>query len=882
MGVSVTFNPFLESSNKHEQAAEKSTSRPRVTFLILLCSALRSFIYAIHSELPWTHQGSYHTLSILLHRLLDTFALLNIHLYFVFDGPYPLSKHETVLSRLQQSCKTAQEFYATSVNARSRYKFLPSSPILPAFCYEAVNDVLTDRGWKSGVDLFHLASGEADGYCVSLAEELGAYVFGFDSDFAIFGFGKQSGLPGVGYQGYVPLDMIQWEQVLKVVEGEATMNGNGNAGAGTGRDEGFTVYQSKKSWKTRGIITPGETTISQNLVPPAIPEPTAKDRSFTLTFSFTIFDPASLATRLRIPQTYLPLLATIVGNDSSPPEAPALFFEKHMSKGMRIDPVARAIRECLLPGAKERINKKYRPLRSKATANTGSVSAASTATSSSTTETFGFENQDDELFSFISLVVASLLLRPMSETEMQNLVTKLIDSTCDYILPESATRLGLDLEFTSVDDLAMNNKSASSHEPCCPIYPYCGHVTIVGDDDSAKGRRGVFRSEARRQYAIARNAGQMRPFSSFVHPARTYHNTSSSFENTNGPVYRGTKSHRRLRGTAWRVLYDSIGWYREVHAFGYQEDGSRKDEEEVEEEGDTSAQSAGDQEVGAQGVEVVHESMSIADDGEQDQTNENSRGQPKIVEWLRADGSITVNAVELDLDIDVPSLRDEQGRPISIGTYEARMKFWLSAMGSDNLKTLAAPTVWQPLIAVIRFCIATIARDLHKPWTNKDTMNCLSAGMMSYSKWSGDWDPESISSDRVSLENKSCTIVALVNAAIVEAHQLAAALLLTNDIKNNVPLYRYMEGEMWHKCINRGPDDAGFPEALVSVRQSCFEAIIEGLESFVLGPAKLKTATTTAIDETTRGNGRGSVGKMVVPQFGRPPQSNNRYEALGL
>jgi hypothetical protein len=89
-----------------------------------------------------------------------------------------------------------------------------------------------------------------------------------------------------------------------------------------------------------------------------------------------------------------------------------------MKKSARIEHTANIIRECLVPGASARLKRKRLPHYAtpaifRPRAKDEGIAAFSEAESGS-----AIANAGDELYSFISLVVQSHLLRPLAKDEM--------------------------------------------------------------------------------------------------------------------------------------------------------------------------------------------------------------------------------------------------------------------------------------------------------------------------------------------------------------------------------------------------------------------------------------------------------------------------------
>lgn len=163
-------------------------------------------------------------------------------------GPTPASKHETVIQRYAGPLRSSLLFYRTSPQSRSHKSFLAHQPILPPFLVQAFVAALKSHGLLDGVQIFHLPEGEADAYCVALADELEGFVVGNDSDFAILG--AKAGESSTGYRGYIPIEMIQWQLQLAAKTASPVETSQAAEQQGVGVDDGFQPVKSRKSKST--------------------------------------------------------------------------------------------------------------------------------------------------------------------------------------------------------------------------------------------------------------------------------------------------------------------------------------------------------------------------------------------------------------------------------------------------------------------------------------------------------------------------------------------------------------------------------------------------------------------------------------------------------
>jgi len=224
-------------------------------------------------------------------------------------GSAPPGKQDTILRRSQQQLATARLFYTTSPTSRSGPSFSRQSCILPPFASHTFIHALASLD----VATRFVPLGEADGECVILADRLGGYVLGQDSDFLILvgGAGVSSRLIG-----YCPFDMMWW------IDGASETQAPSSHGSG---------------WHTASNSRRGPPQRLSTLLPPAnLTNPQ---------LVMTSFAPQALRQRLRLPASVLPLFASLCGNDYTPPAAAEIFFEAGLSAVPKVEKVARTLRE---------------------------------------------------------------------------------------------------------------------------------------------------------------------------------------------------------------------------------------------------------------------------------------------------------------------------------------------------------------------------------------------------------------------------------------------------------------------------------------------------------------------------------------------------------
>ncbi|KAL1407327.1 hypothetical protein Q8F55_006749 [Vanrija albida] len=264
-------------------------------------------IYQLYLDaLPWASGGEYLRFYRLTRRLVKAWRAAGLAPTFVFDGASPPEKHATQLERMQGHVSTARMFYTISAATRSGPSFSRGSSVLPPFAAAAFARALAGLD----VPVKFVPRGEADGACVTLADELGGYVLGKDTDFVVLSAAASDRL-----KGYCPLDMLEW------IEGAPDAEAEADGGSFT------TVTTKQRAWRT-----------SRLLPPPRYNNPT---------LVLATYATPALCRLLRLPASILPLFSSLLGNDYTPANVPELLSAGVSKPSDRIHSVARALREQL-------------------------------------------------------------------------------------------------------------------------------------------------------------------------------------------------------------------------------------------------------------------------------------------------------------------------------------------------------------------------------------------------------------------------------------------------------------------------------------------------------------------------------------------------------
>ncbi|KAH8087872.1 hypothetical protein BXZ70DRAFT_994577 [Cristinia sonorae] len=402
-----------------------------------------SFIYEVFANdgLPWVYGGEYSQFESLIEDVV--YGWLNVHaqLHFVFDGPYPAIKFQTVAARITQTAiQGSLLFFRTSAVSRSRPRFLNETAMLPPLsymiCIRTLKSIVSELE-KSGRSQeaggggslhLHFADLEGDPFSIELAARLGGFVIGNDSDFVI--------LNAPGYLGYIPMREMVWSSMTDSSE---------TTPSETTSDEEFqTVVKSKSHKKAYGR--------DEDTTDGIFPPPGEK-----LELVVPIYSPAKLAAHLQIPISLLPLLGALVGNDftrSKKGDNSAtlqgtnlewLFFQRQMPLSQRITRVATTLRSIL--------------------------DAALLATPKGKQKV-----QVTSVVQLIERAVAKLAVRPIDDLpsgEVERIVERIVDATLQYAIAKTAE-----------DGLWLSPLCPLHDEETCPLTKYLIPPELVTQDES--------------------------------------------------------------------------------------------------------------------------------------------------------------------------------------------------------------------------------------------------------------------------------------------------------------------------------------------------------------------------------------------------------------
>jgi hypothetical protein len=750
-------------------------------------------------------------------------------------GASPPEKHDTLVSRLQSQISTARLFYTTSPTSRSTPGFSRSEVILPPLASQTFIHALE----RLGVDTHFVPLGEADGAVVALADRLGAYILGQDSDFLIL-----IGGPGAGrVKGYVPLDMIMWI--------ESPHEGVSSAGTATqSRDE-----QSGGEWETRHNRR--ETHRQSHLLPP----PSLTNPSLVI----TAIPPVALRQRLRLPASLLPLFASLCGNDYTPPSASEYLFEPGLRTTGRIEKVARVLREVL-----------FNP-------HGGSPRNSHSASTS--------ENAGDHAVELVKKVIKRLAVRDFShDGALPELVEAIIEATFQYALPLGVECCEL-YPFCGELDPAGCQTSASRTDSA-PVTPTASTSTSFHDQNQSQsqsqnvgthGPKGL----ATREYAKAQRRGMLNSIThAWAYPDRMY--LWTVLEDPSGASLKAGEGLRGVRQAAYLIAEEGFGglrWADEHSEQGEQHEDAKPTQENGDQQA-TSERCNGDvlpqqreqeRSQEAENPELidllgVHVGASAGGTSETLQGVGETKGSPastpprrSVTEYVRH--SSRVSGFRLDL----PPLPDRP-IPLALESLDVSLAAYLAPLRSDIPAIRALPPHLHPLVAIVRLSVLDAASRADGKsgesamWRRSDVEAVLKCGIGSYAQWTREWkgrkshdqppaDPSGSSSSGGGvlfplLTTRNAGIVAQISAAMTDSLYLAQSLLLLPEKRNtniekdpprltHLTPFVFFNGSTLHNVLNgRTPSpQTGFEwgEKEQGVWKECLEAVSSGVEETIVG-----------------------------------------------
>ncbi|THU85042.1 PIN domain-like protein [Dendrothele bispora CBS 962.96] len=740
-----------------------------------------SFIYELHtkSTLPWVYGGEYRDFGHLVTLVVQAWIRLGFKLTFVFDGPIPPIKFSTLISRSTRShIEPSLLFFRTSPVSRSTPRFLNESRIIPPLCYTTTIHALRSLG----IDL-HFADEEGDPYAVELAGRLGAYVVGNDSDFVV--------LNSEGYMGFVPLDEMVWSAVIP--EDNSVV----------GDDDGGSQWQEYRAPKARKR-PPKDPRIGRGIIPP--------EGSPELTFTFTAYNPNSLATHLNIPVTLLPLLGALVGNDFSNQSASKtvqqLFFERQMTPTARINKVAVTLQSILSRSAQKR-KAKY---------------------------------QVEGVVDLIDKTVRTLLVLSidrMGQGEIEGIVDRVVDATLQYAIPKNEEENGIEIWPTQVCAL---------HKPEeCPMLALMSQHLKNGEwQDTGEDNKEMLKKDQVRSLLLnAYRTGNLSPLVTNCLNTATFW-PRLFLENPDQETV--SRMTRRLRQWCYAILDDAIGLPNftpdepdEVDESESEEEESDQDElvdvvelnsEEEESDRDLLAPLRG-------ALQRLHEPNGTGNTHTPDQQSSPVSTLPSaprlkptvITEYLRrgtriADEPVTVPPLLGLLD---PAYSEHPNHAhFLLLSSDERLSALLSALETDSPIIRGLSPAQISIALSLRWILRQVdALVLEKGpskqnmrWTKRE-VQCLLASF----RWGTSMEQSSdIEIVYPPIVDRHVQLVAQILQSIESVQFLAEVMLLSDRVSSPAPLF---SGKIFHSLLT---GSTALNERYGEVPRSLLDACIVGLE----------------------------------------------------
>ncbi|OCF58649.1 hypothetical protein L486_03139 [Kwoniella mangroviensis CBS 10435] len=447
--------------------------------------------------LPWTSGGEYLRYYKLIKRLVNAWRSVRLEPTFVFDGAAPPEKHQTILSRASEKLLSCQLFYTTSIPSRSSPSFSKNKVVLPFFASHTFTYALH----RLGVKTHFVPTGEADGVCVSMAEKVGGYVFGRDSDFVIL-MGRTERV-----RGYVPIDMLNW------IEGPSNNNTDQPPGAranGSEQDSFRPVHNGRRNMN-------GPTSNFMNKQSSLIPSSTLKNPTLVITY----IPSQALRHRLRIPSTHLPLFASLCGTDYIPPSIAVQLYENHLTSFQKIEKAARILREQL-----------YSP--------------SNNATSNGKRKS---DNPGDQVVELVRRVIKKLCVYPFdTQQSLDETVDLIIEAALQYSLPSNVDDCCATYPFCGELDLTLGCQTPIS-------------LGVEAEDEPDSLKKEEREVSGKEEYSKAQKMGLVGTIThGWLYPDRMYQ--WQVLEDLSGPCLKASDGAKGIRRKAWMIADEGLGGLR--------------------------------------------------------------------------------------------------------------------------------------------------------------------------------------------------------------------------------------------------------------------------------------------------------------------------------
>lgn len=722
-----------------------------------------SFIYHLqnHSSLPWVYGGEYDQLADLTIRVIQHWIAFGLAVHFVFDGPIPQLKFPTQVSRSTELVQSAILFYRTSPASRSTPRFLRETQIIPPLCFSACRSALEILASSEDNLHVHYADAEADPYVVDLAGRIGACVLGMDSDFMV--------LNTAGYKGYIPLDEMVWTASVPEDKPSDDMDG-----------EFFTVKKGKGKARTSAPGPSVPKVFGQGVIPPQ-----GVDKS-DLRLSITVYKPELLAAHLRLPQSLLPLLGALAGNDYSKEVVKSrnvrnMFFERSMTPSQRIDHAAEAVRTVLVSAQKK----------SKAAV--------------------------DSVTDLIDKTVRTLLSRTiqvLGSGEVAEVVEKIIEATLQYAM-----------QPTDVGQPLWQSRVCALHTPeTCPLFPYFSRRLI--SEGSAEDRTLI---KSRKLYTNAYRKGNFHPRLVDVLVTGTF--WPRIFLENPDAESTACSVGRPIMVWVYSILEDALGLPEPSLEEEEDDRGSEEDQEELVDVMEEDSDDDDDLLAPLRGAlqKLRSEDGAESDDSEiigsiDGSSHISMTSYREVTEYVRRGSHISAERVPVQT---LPKLLVKNG--IDVETYsplapvQVRLGVFLAALKADTPEIRSLPPEYIVPAVVVRWVIRVSGNQsgawVKERWTRRETAAMLAA--LSPSASSED-DAES-HRDTPPVTDRNVHLVGQVLTALSAIECLVDALLLADLLQHSVV---GLSGSRLHVFLSQTE------QRQQSLFEGLFEACSTGMDRF--------------------------------------------------
>lgn len=263
--------------------------------------------------------GNYHDLFAFTIDTVHAWRLANLEPVFFWDGPIPLLKLDTALSRRTFVASKNSSFMRSSAASRASRSFQAECyPRLPLASH-TIKAALRSQGVQNVV-----TQGEADGAVAELAEENHGIAVSKDSDYFILC------ARGEGRARYAPLDSFEYLVEIIPAAGEQPLIQEPED------HDGFEAVQNRR--KRRGGNANPATQLQTAVT--VLDRPPAREMlgsQYNLkAVRMRAYSSHAIAAALRIPPPLLPLLGSVIGNDYSLAKQEDLLFRHLQSWTDRI------------------------------------------------------------------------------------------------------------------------------------------------------------------------------------------------------------------------------------------------------------------------------------------------------------------------------------------------------------------------------------------------------------------------------------------------------------------------------------------------------------------------------------------------------------------